>query len=99
MGTITLRQAAEWCGGQIDPKYVDVTFLGANNDSRRIQPGELFVALEGVRDGHIFIPEALEKGAAAVLCSRWDGTGRPLWSRSPAGPWGILPGRSGGASA
>ncbi len=73
MGTITLRQAAEWCGGQIDPKYVDVTFLGANNDSRRIQPGELFVALEGVRDGHIFIPEALEKGAAAVLCSRCDG--------------------------
>ena len=70
MGVITLRQAAEWCGGLIDPKYADVAFLGANNDSRKIEPGQLFIALQGERDGHDFIPAALEKGAAAVLCSR-----------------------------
>ena len=70
MGVITLRQAADWCGGLIDPKYADVTFLGANNDSRKIEPGQLFIALQGERDGHDFIPSALEKGAAAVLCSR-----------------------------
>jgi UDP-N-acetylmuramoyl-tripeptide--D-alanyl-D-alanine ligase len=70
MGAITLQQAAEWCGGLIDPKYADVTFLGANNDSRKIEPGQLFIALQGERDGHDFIPMALEKGAAAVLCSR-----------------------------
>ena len=63
MGAITLQQAAQWCGGQIDPKYKDVTFLGANNDTRKLAPGELFVALQGVRDGHDFIPAALEKGA------------------------------------
>ncbi len=73
MGKITLGQAAAWCGGRIDPKYAEVSFYGANNDSRIIQPGQLFVALQGVRDGHDFIPTALEKGAAAVLCTHCDG--------------------------
>ncbi len=73
MGRITLQQAADWCGGRVDPKYADVTFLGANNDSRKIQPGQLFIALQGERDGHDFIPKALENGAAAVLCTHCDG--------------------------
>ena len=73
MGRITLEQAAQWCGGRIDPKYKDVTFFGANNDSRKLEPGQLFVALQGVRDGHDFIPTALERGAAAVLCTHCDG--------------------------
>ena len=73
MGRITLEQAALWCGGQIDPKYKDVAFLGANNDTRKLEPGQLFIALQGVRDGHDFIPAALEKGAAAVLCTHCDG--------------------------
>ena len=73
MGKITLEQAAAWCGGTIDPQYKDVAFLGANNDSRKIQAGQLFVALQGERDGHDFIPAALEKGAAAVLCTHCDG--------------------------
>ena len=47
MGRITLKQAAEWCGGVIDPKYADVAFLGASNDTRTIQPGQLFLALKG----------------------------------------------------
>ena len=73
MGKITLSQAAQWCGGRIDPKYKDVAFLGANNDTRKLAPGQLFVALQGARDGHDFIPAALEKGAAAVLCTHCDG--------------------------
>ena len=68
MGNITLGQAAAWCGGRVEEKYADVVFLGANNDSRKILPGQLFIALEGVRDGHEFIPMAMEKGAAAALC-------------------------------
>ena len=70
MATITLGQAAAWCGGRIDPKYAEVTFLGANNDTRKLEPGQLFIALTGQRDGHDFVPAAMEKGAAAVLCSR-----------------------------
>lgn len=72
MSAITLEQAAAWCGGRIDEKYAKVSFLGANNDSRKIEKGQLFVAIEGVRDGHDFIPMALEKGAAAVLCRHND---------------------------
>ena len=73
MGRITLAQAAQWCGGSVDPKYKDITFLGANNDSRKIEKDQLFVALQGERDGHDFIPKALENGAAAVLCTHADG--------------------------
>ena len=70
MANITLRQAARWCGGTVEEKYADVEFFGANNDTRVLQPGQLFIVLQGARDGHDFIPAAMEKGAAAVLCSR-----------------------------
>ena len=70
MGKITLRQAARWCGGFVEEKYADIEFLGAGNDTRVLQPGQLFIVLQGARDGHDFIPAAMEKGAAAVLCSR-----------------------------
>ena len=73
MASISLQQAAQWCGGSIDPKYKDVTFQGANIDSRKLEPGQLFVAIVAARDGHDFIPGALEKGAAAVLCNHADG--------------------------
>jgi UDP-N-acetylmuramyl-tripeptide synthetase len=40
-------------------------------DSRKAAPGSLFVAIEGLaEDGHRFIPDALKRGAAAVVCSR-----------------------------
>ena len=70
MSKITLKQAAHWCGGTVEAKYADVEFLGACNDTRVLQPGQLFIALQGARDGHDYIPAAMEKGAAAVLCSR-----------------------------
>ena len=70
MAKLTLRQAAAWCGGTVEEKYADIEFLGANNDTRILQPGQLFIVLQGARAGHDFIPAAMEKGAAAVLCSR-----------------------------
>ncbi len=73
MGKITLEQAALWCGGKVEPKYRNVEFLGACNDTRKLEKGQLFVALQGIRDGHTFVPAALEKGAAAVLCTHCDG--------------------------
>lgn len=42
---------------------------GISIDTRSIQPGDLFVALKDVRDGHDFVADALRKGAAAALVS------------------------------
>jgi UDP-N-acetylmuramoyl-L-alanyl-D-glutamate--2,6-diaminopimelate ligase len=40
-------------------------------DSRRVQPGTLFFAIQGEKaDGHAFIPRALERGAVAVVSER-----------------------------
>ncbi len=48
-----------------------VAFQGVSTDSRAVQPGQLFVALEGERfDGHAFVADALGRGAAAVLVRR-----------------------------
>jgi UDP-N-acetylmuramoyl-tripeptide--D-alanyl-D-alanine ligase len=44
---------------------------GAAVDSRRVTPGQLFVALPGERtDGHLHLREAVERGAAALLVTR-----------------------------
>lgn len=44
---------------------------GIAYDSRKVEPGYVFVAIEGFRtDGHLFAGEALEKGAAALVVSK-----------------------------
>lgn len=43
---------------------------GVSIDTRTLRPGDLFVALKDLRDGHDFVAEALGKGAAAALVSR-----------------------------
>ena len=48
----------------------DVEFDGATIDSRRVGGGELFVAVVAERDGHDYIPHALDAGAAGYLTSR-----------------------------
>src|SRR5438105_6465617 len=41
------------------------------NDTRILQPGDVFVALSGRANGHKFVPEALAKGAAFAIVSEW----------------------------
>jgi UDP-N-acetylmuramoyl-L-alanyl-D-glutamate--2,6-diaminopimelate ligase len=49
----------------------DAFVQGIQVDSRRVQPGDLFVALVGTQqDGHNFLLDALARGAAALLVSR-----------------------------
>jgi UDP-N-acetylmuramoyl-L-alanyl-D-glutamate--2,6-diaminopimelate ligase len=44
---------------------------GCTADSRRLDPGQVFVAVRGRRhDGHAFIRQALERGAAGVVVER-----------------------------
>ncbi|MEP6275707.1 Mur ligase domain-containing protein, partial [Hyphomonas sp.] len=46
----------------------DIEIKGMTADSRRVAPGYLFAALKGtVSDGRDYIPQAVEKGAVAVL--------------------------------
>lgn len=48
---------------------MDTEISGISYDSRHTRQGDLFVAVVGFEsDGHSYIPMALEKGAAAVLC-------------------------------
>jgi UDP-N-acetylmuramoyl-tripeptide--D-alanyl-D-alanine ligase len=46
------------------------TATGVSIDTRTLEPGDLFVALAGVRDGHEFVEQALAKGAAGALVNR-----------------------------
>ena len=51
------------------PVSGDADVCGIAIDSRRVQPGDLFVALKAERDGHAFIDAAREAGAVAALVS------------------------------
>ncbi|MBQ4146702.1 MAG: UDP-N-acetylmuramoyl-L-alanyl-D-glutamate--2,6-diaminopimelate ligase [Prevotella sp.] len=47
----------------------DIDITGINIDSRKIQPGHLFVAIKGTQtDGHVYIEKAIQLGAVAILC-------------------------------
>ena len=46
----------------------DIRITNITSDSRRVQPGSLFIAIRGdFFDGHRFIPDAVARGAAAVI--------------------------------
>ncbi|MEJ6398424.1 UDP-N-acetylmuramoyl-tripeptide--D-alanyl-D-alanine ligase [Yoonia sp. 208BN28-4] len=60
----TAADAAAATGGQTAGGWAAG---GVSIDTRTIQPGDLFVALKDVRDGHDFVAMALDKGAAAAL--------------------------------
>ena len=56
----------------------EVEITGVNIDSRRIEPGHLFVAIPGTQtDGHKFIPKAIEQGATAILCEYFPNKREP----------------------
>jgi UDP-N-acetylmuramoyl-L-alanyl-D-glutamate--2,6-diaminopimelate ligase len=58
------------------PKAQDPTGLGA--DSRTIRPGMVYVALRGSQvDGHRFVPDAVRRGAAAVVVEAPQQSGVP----------------------
>lgn len=67
---MTLAQAANILG-LAEPIEAKNKFQGICIDTRKIQAGNLFVALPGEKvDGHDFIAEAKQKGAALALVNR-----------------------------
>ena len=73
MEALTLRQLLEATGGTLLGEYndLDAVFTDVCTDSRHIAPGCLFLPIQGERfDGHGFINDALEAGAAGCLTAR-----------------------------
>jgi UDP-N-acetylmuramoyl-tripeptide--D-alanyl-D-alanine ligase len=63
----TSTDAAKSTGGRSTTGWAAT---GVSIDTRTLAKGDLFVALKDVRDGHDFVAQALDKGAAAALVSR-----------------------------
>jgi UDP-N-acetylmuramoyl-tripeptide--D-alanyl-D-alanine ligase len=73
--TLTPEQACRYADGRLAVRG-NQDIRGVVVDSRQVEEGFLFVALPGQRsDGHDFIPQAFERGAAAVM------TATTQWSR------------------
>ncbi len=69
MERLSVKYISELCGGTLCGENAYVT--GVVRDNREILGGELFVAIRGEKfDGHSFVHNAAEKGAAAVLVSK-----------------------------
>lgn len=57
-------------GGRLVAGPPEAPVTGFAIDSRRVQSGDVFLALRGARfDGHRFVPEALRNGAGGVVLS------------------------------
>ncbi len=64
--------------------YGDSWIRAIQVDSRQVQAGDLFVALKGTRhDGHQFLQQAIERGAAALLVSNASAIppNAPAWAQ------------------
>lgn len=70
MEKLKITEIAEFCKAKTELEgFVDKISI----DSREIDENTLFVAIKGERfDGNDFVPEVLNKGARAVVCSRTD---------------------------
>jgi UDP-N-acetylmuramoyl-tripeptide--D-alanyl-D-alanine ligase len=64
---MTAAEIARILGAEVEGNAA-VTLIGAEVDSRRLERGDLFVALSGARrDGHEFVEASLEIAAAALV--------------------------------
>ena len=53
---------------QAEPADANVSVRGVTYDSRTVEPGDVFVALKGLRaDGAAFVRQALDRGASAIV--------------------------------
>jgi len=66
---MTLHQATQWMPGARLVGENKVVVLRVHTDTRTVEPGDLFVALQGERyDANEFLQEAQQRGAVGVVC-------------------------------
>lgn len=76
-----MRASEVFRGMPIDVSDPEFEIVGITHDSRQVQPGDLFIALEGeFFDGRKFAAGALERGAVGVV-------GRGQQPAELGGPW------------
>jgi UDP-N-acetylmuramoyl-tripeptide--D-alanyl-D-alanine ligase len=59
----------EALGLPTDPATASTLFTGISTDTRKLEGGELFVPLVGIRDGHDFLRTAVDNGATGAVVS------------------------------
>lgn len=66
------RDLADWANGKlISEEHHCQTVSGFSTDSRTIRQGECYIAVKGAHfDGHQFVNQAIEAGAAALIVSQ-----------------------------
>ena len=64
----TSHEIVDATGGRLSDAAFTAT--GVSIDTRSLEPGDLFVALAGERDGHDFVGQALAAGASGALVER-----------------------------
>ncbi len=70
MATFTIEELNKALNGALIQKGVTSLFSGISTDTRTIKKGDVFIALLGENfDGHEFIDNAINKGAAGIIIS------------------------------
>lgn len=65
---LTLQEIAKACGGRLT---ADGEITSVSIDTRTVAAGSLFIAIRGDRfDAHDFVGQAVQNGAAAVMCHK-----------------------------
>ena len=87
---LTLSEVARVAGARLvlpGGTSASAAVVGVTIDSRRVGPGDLFVAIRGERlDGHDFLPGAFQAGAAAAMVSPSAGAFTPAPTGGALGP-------------
>lgn len=86
---LTLGWVATAVGGTLRSGSTELAIGDVITDSRSLRAGDLFVALRGPRfDGHTFVKEVLDRGAAGAIVERAAGseTQDPAYASRERGP-------------
>ena len=70
MANLSLKEIAEKIEGTILQGSESLSFNRFNIDTRLTEPGELFFAITADRNGHDFVPSALQRGASGAVISQ-----------------------------
>ena len=77
MINMLLSEVAKTVGSSLSGE--DIIFFGCSTDSRTIEKGNLFIALQGEHfDGHQYISSAEKKGASSLIVDREISNTRPF---------------------